>query len=621
VFWSKIWFFVVAVLAAAALTIALVMPRPAQRAVAKEETRRLTVACGVVGILLEDDARKRVDLAGSFARQQTIETELAAATAAATLDDARMKKVREVADAKIKDIKGSRTPDFVILIDKKGRVVARVKVEEAEYGDVLAGRPLVDDALHGYLRDDVWLIGSTTYFVSASPVVNNNEYVGAIVLGHKITNEFAARLLGKSLLVELGFYRGTDTLAATQSTPLDQKPMVEELALLKAPDLRSDCSNDINKPIEVRASGDVYTTMVARLPGEAGAHGAYYAVFAKNTPPIGFGATLDVVNQEDLGFSNFPWIVVAGGFIVVLAGGILLMMWEADRPLKRLAGDAVRLAKGETERLAEDAHPGKFGSIARSVNIHIDKLGRDAKSAKKDLDQLLGPAPEGSLGTIDLLATALPSVRPGGAAPVVPPPPSEFRFGDSGAMQARPGPAPARAPTPVPVAPQQQPQPRPGSFNTPPPSLRGAGGSFDHPAAPTSFAGSSFATPPPGQAFGGFATPPPPPPLPVPQPTSLASQLGSQSIPPMTLEEDILGAPPSQSAPASAYFKQIFDQFIAVKKTCNEPTSGLTFEKFSDKLIKNRDDLMAKTGCREVRFTVYVKEGKAALKATPVKDE
>ena len=30
---------------------------------------------------------------------------------------------------------------------------------------------------------------------------------------------------------------------------------------------------------------------------------------------------------------------------------------------------------------------------------------------------------------------------------------------------------------------------------------------------------------------------------------------------------------------------------------------------------------MAKTGCREVRFTVYVKDGKAALKATPVKDE
>ena len=69
------------------------------------------------------------------------------------------------------------------------------------------------------------------------------------------------------------------------------------------------------------------------------------------------------------------------------------------------------------------------------------------------------------------------------------------------------------------------------------------------------------------------------------------------------------------------YFKQVFDQFVSVKKSCNEPVSGLTYAKFSEKLTKNRDDLMAKTGCREVRFTVYVKDGKAALKATPVKDE
>ncbi|MBX3161321.1 MAG: hypothetical protein KF773_35490 [Deltaproteobacteria bacterium] len=65
----------------------------------------------------------------------------------------------------------------------------------------------------------------------------------------------------------------------------------------------------------------------------------------------------------------------------------------------------------------------------------------------------------------------------------------------------------------------------------------------------------------------------------------------------------------------------MFDQFIALKKSCNEQTSGLTYEKFTEKLIKNRDDLMSKTGCRDVRFTVYVKDGKAALKATPVKDE
>ncbi len=98
--------------------------------------------------------------------------------------------------------------------------------------------------------------------------------------------------------------------------------------------------------------------------------------------------------------------------------------------------------------------------------------------------------------------------------------------------------------------------------------------------------------------------------------------------PALSLDDDILGGgadlPPTaeeEGESGDAYFKQVFDQFVAMKKSCNEPTTGLTLTKFSEKLVKNREDLMSKTGCRDVRFTVYVKDGKAALKATPVKDD
>jgi len=93
---------------------------------------------------------------------------------------------------------------------------------------------------------------------------------------------------------------------------------------------------------------------------------------------------------------------------------------------------------------------------------------------------------------------------------------------------------------------------------------------------------------------------------------------------PLRLEDDILGTDlggGNDVDKVDPYFKQVYDQFVSVKKSCNEQVSGLTYQKFADKLVKNRDDLMTKTGCREVRFTVYVKDGKAALKATPVKDE
>jgi len=74
-------------------------------------------------------------------------------------------------------------------------------------------------------------------------------------------------------------------------------------------------------------------------------------------------------------------------------------------------------------------------------------------------------------------------------------------------------------------------------------------------------------------------------------------------------------------APADqAEWLGVYEDFIRTKKQCGEPTDGLTFEKFQHTLKKNRDALMARHGCRRVRFSVYVKEGRASLKATPVKE-
>jgi hypothetical protein len=67
------------------------------------------------------------------------------------------------------------------------------------------------------------------------------------------------------------------------------------------------------------------------------------------------------------------------------------------------------------------------------------------------------------------------------------------------------------------------------------------------------------------------------------------------------------------------YFRQIFDQFVSTKKQCGERTDNLQFERFSQTLKRNRDALIERYGCKTVRFQVYVKEGKAALKATPVR--
>ncbi len=67
-------------------------------------------------------------------------------------------------------------------------------------------------------------------------------------------------------------------------------------------------------------------------------------------------------------------------------------------------------------------------------------------------------------------------------------------------------------------------------------------------------------------------------------------------------------------------WKAVYEEFIRTKKQCGEPTDGLTFNKFSQTLKKNRDALIQRHGCNRVKFSVYVKEGRASLKATPLKD-
>jgi hypothetical protein len=605
VFWSKIWFFIVAIAGAIALTIALVLPRPAVRAMETEEQRRLTVACSVVNILLTDDARKRVDLAGLFARSQEIVTIVDEAGTGA-LDEARMKGARAKAEAVMKGIKGDRKPDFAMLIERRGRVVARVGLDERLFGDLAAGRPLVEDALAGYLRDDLWSLSGTLYFVSASPVVKAaSEYVGAVVLGHRITNELAQKLVA-SLGVDIGFYIGDNTVAGNRTIALDQSTLQTNLAKLTGPELQSDCKD--SQPFPVRAGTEQLAGIVARLPGEASARGAFYTVMLPRRGERGFFGSLKLVTKTDLSFGSFPWFLVGGGLLLVLGGGIALMLIEADRPLRRLAAEAVRLAKGDIEKLGEDAHPGKFGSIARSVNIHLDKMGREARTSKKDIEQMLGPAPEGSLGTIDLLANALPVMRPGGPAPSSTPPPSEFRFTDSSSSSGV-RPAPVRPGTPPPVA-AASPPARPSAPSmpgmTPPRTMTPPHG--QPPVPPRTM------TPPSGQPVVP-RTVTPPAVAPPAASTTQSAQVDLLDDEAFDLEE------PAPADRADPYFKQVFDQFVTLKKNCGESIAGLTYDKFVEKLIRNRDELRAKTGCREVRFTVYAKDGKAALKATPVKED
>ena len=63
----------------------------------------------------------------------------------------------------------------------------------------------------------------------------------------------------------------------------------------------------------------------------------------------------------------------------------------------------------------------------------------------------------------------------------------------------------------------------------------------------------------------------------------------------------------------------LFEAYRKAKSACGEDTASLSREKLDQVIAKQREAIRAKTGCHDVRFRVVVEDGKAKLKATPVK--
>jgi hypothetical protein len=70
--------------------------------------------------------------------------------------------------------------------------------------------------------------------------------------------------------------------------------------------------------------------------------------------------------------------------------------------------------------------------------------------------------------------------------------------------------------------------------------------------------------------------------------------------------------------PDEAHFFETFQKFLALREQTGEPGT-VSYEKFVAKLRKNREDLIAKHRAKGVRFSVYLKDGRAAIKASAIR--
>ena len=519
-FLSKIWFILVALFAGVALSIALTAPRPMVQKLEEMEGQRLDRAEYATEQMLKVDAHKWIDRVARLGRDAVLAEALDSASRGTGELGVQHRTVQVRVQALLPDLAGAGI-ETIVALDANGRVVARVGDDDKTFGENISGAELIDDALRGFLSDDVWGAGGKLLRVAGAPVLSKSRdrIVGALYVGAETGAQFADRLK-KNLDVDVALLLRGKVIAST----------IPSEVLASLPDMVEQHRTDIENlkrtaalPIDV--GNETYLAVAAPFPGQAAQQKAYYVLIGKKPARADVKSLLASTSARDRRWGSFPWVALVLTILGVVLVGLFLQRLEVDGPIQRMRAELRAMIRLDGVKLNDHKYGGGFGGIARDVNAALEHVA------------------VGMSGAHSLSAA-------GAAIGDVPDPASAF---SSESHFAQP-------PRPV----------------TGPPLIPGLG-----------------APPPP--AFEPPAEPPGPPPQP-----------GVQSVGTEPEDED-------------AHIREVYAQFMTAKKECGEATAGLTLEKFAQRLHDNRAALMAKHDCRTVRFTVYVKEGKASLRATPIK--
>lgn len=95
---------------------------------------------------------------------------------------------------------------------------------------------------------------------------------------------------------------------------------------------------------------------------------------------------------------------------------------------------------------------------------------------------------------------------------------------------------------------------------------------------------------------------------PAPAPALPLAQVPGSDAP--TLETPALSA-------QELALRVLYDDFMALRARCGEPTSGLNYSAFCETVRRNEASLRARHGCSSVRLEVFENNGRAALRMVP----
>jgi hypothetical protein len=587
---SRFWFGVLGIGLAFALLVLELAVSMHDRLGMRMVSEGLAADSRVVSWYLKNAAREDAAQLIRFAANDAVARSLASASKAANptdVDGASRRQLKTTLSKIAAEMPREDAFDAIFAVTQSGEVIAHIGFDQALNSPdfELGGYPVVADALHGYVRDDT-LMFDRLYRVVARPVEFELGQLpaGAIVGAHVVDDAFAGELAERTGAAVAFYWDGRRQAAGTPDgvdlQGLDQ--LVTDL-----PSLADDTTYKEKGRSEVHELVDGMAVVYARLPGEAWQLGAGYAVARQGYKIEGLSGVLSQADNKDKEAVNrLRLAAIAIGAIGI---GLLLTLWEYNGPLSAFRRQVKAVSGGGTARFAAEKLRAPYRQIALDINLGLDRSARagggDGAPISIGFEQMFGDA------------SSQPSMSAFGVPPSVPAP--------------APEPAPLAASAPV----------QPGAVSPPRRPPRSAA----QPVAPAADS---------------------PPPLPAEQ--AFAGAFGGGTVVGMGAYGAAAGAAlePShvQANPALARmpdavpvdmghspslngvqqevepeWTQVYQDFVRIKQDCGEAVEGFTFERFTQTLRKNRDTLMREHGVQHVQFSAYVKQGRAALKAKPVR--
>lgn len=553
-----------------------------------------------------------------------------AALAAMPKPGERIKQTVLAQNAKVNErlstLRGDLQVDGIALLDEQGLVLLsdtplmalsdRVRMPPPEGTTAVTPAPVPDDPKTETVRNAVSgpslgaaVLDGTIFHVGAAPIMIKNKLAGVVVVERRL------KALPKPTGVDPVLSLGGQVRLGRAPEGANVEGNSDVSAFLLAPrEVRSIIPN-----IGPVAHGPLFV--------DAGTMGVWARRFEIPRVPsaVGYVYTDLTPAYAELGGLQLMTVFLATAVFLIHALLIITDGLGVARGIAHISDFIGKHQQGKADaaRLAERNLPSSLHRLARLVNVLLEKGGAPQPRNTSLDDVIAHHAP----------ATAVPEV-------------GELDFGSfAGGASAAPAtatpaakPAPASAPlagppsSSIPFPPATQPAP---TTTAPAPAAAGAAPAEAPVAAPAS------ASAPPATAVMAAK------PATVAMDKSSAAILATlEEMSVVPLDDEGIGEPeatfhqveaeaeptamngtPAAAAATSAangssqekHYRDVFQRFILVRAECGESTDDLTYDRFLVKLGQSRDAVMSKHTCSDVRFAVYVKNGKAALKATPVK--